>query len=79
MTKETPRTEPVFPPESRRTQDERCKAGLEHNKPRRVGGEIVQAMSEVVAHRKGEIDLETREYPDRMTRPDGSKQGDRDE
>jgi len=56
MTKETPRTdwtrtEPVFPPESKRPQDERCKAGLENNKP----------------------------YPDRMTRPDGSRQGDSDE
>ena len=56
MVKETPRTdwvrqEPYFPPESKRSQDERCKAGLEHNKP----------------------------YPDGMTRPDGSKQGDRDD
>ena len=49
----TPRVEPVFPPESKRPQDERCKAGLEHNRPR-----------------------DAAKYPDRMTRPDGTRQGD---
>jgi hypothetical protein len=71
MVKETPRTdwvrqEPYFPPESKRPQDERCKAGLEHNKPRFIGIDLASGP-------------DITGYPDGMTRPDGSKQGDRDE